>query len=215
MTIENYTKKIARHLLCSSTKKKEIIKQIQSDISIKLEEGVSPDTIIQQMGTPKDVAMEFNENFDDREKKKIKRNKRLIIAAAAVAAVVVVAVWVYWMLPKATDIKDSESFSAAEVRAKAEYIIEALNDKEYDVVDSNMSKILKDVMAARDLEKYMDDLCSDWGEFKAFGNCYITEVEQRGENFAMAQLNASYENISVTFTLTFDKDMKLAGIYLK
>ena len=43
----------------------------------------------------------------------------------------------------------------------------------------------------------------------------MAEINQRGQKFAIAQLNVSYENISVTYTLTFDDKMKLAGFYIK
>lgn len=215
MTLNSYVNKIARHLLCNSDKKKEIIKQIKSDIEIKVDGGLSPDIVFKQMGSPKDVAAEFNDNFDENEKKKIKRKKRLIIIACAVAVVVFFAVVLYWMFPKAEYIENSDIFTEAEVKTKAEYIIDALNDKEYKVIENNMTEDLKSVLNASQLEKAANDFCEDYGKFKSFGKCYMAEINQRGQKFAIAQLNVSYENISVTYTLTFDDKMKLAGFYIK
>ena len=46
-------------------------------------------------------------------------------------------------------------------------------------------------------------------------NEYATEVIQNGEHYAIAQVTVSYENVNVVYTLTYDADMKLAGLYMR
>lgn len=58
-------------------------------------------------------------------------------------------------------------------------------------------------------------LSSDWGNFQSFGNYYMADVKQMGRQLGIIQMNASYENTSVTYTISFDKEMKLAGLYIK
>ena len=55
----------------------------------------------------------------------------------------------------------------------------------------------------------------DWGEFVTFGNIYLGEVVQMGKSYAVVQINATYENTGITYTLMFDKEMKLCAFYVK
>lgn len=55
----------------------------------------------------------------------------------------------------------------------------------------------------------------DWKENVSFGNAYIVEVEQMGKVYALTQMTVGYGDKSVTYTLTFDSDYKLAGVYMR
>ena len=41
------------------------------------------------------------------------------------------------------------------------------------------------------------------------------EIKQQGTLFALVQVNAQYENTAVTFTISFDDNMQLAGFYIR
>ncbi|MCF2641866.1 MAG: DUF3887 domain-containing protein [Lachnospiraceae bacterium] len=56
---------------------------------------------------------------------------------------------------------------------------------------------------------------SDWGEIQSFGDFYMSEIRQRGQRYAVVQVAVMYENVEVTYTITFDENMKLAGLYMK
>ncbi len=43
----------------------------------------------------------------------------------------------------------------------------------------------------------------------------MQEVKQQGKTLAVAQITAAYEHAWVTYTVLFDKEMLLAGIYIK
>ena len=55
----------------------------------------------------------------------------------------------------------------------------------------------------------------EWGAFQSFGTSYTAEIEQMGKKYVMVQMNAVYENTSVTYTITLDENLKLAGFYVK
>ena len=73
MTKDKYIKEISKKLLCKKDKKAEIIKQITSDIDIAIENGSKIEDVLVNMGTPSEVASEFNDNFDERDKEKISK----------------------------------------------------------------------------------------------------------------------------------------------
>ena len=43
----------------------------------------------------------------------------------------------------------------------------------------------------------------------------MAEVKQKGQLFAVTEMSVSYENTAVTYRISFDKDMRLAGLYLR
>ena len=49
----------------------------------------------------------------------------------------------------------------------------------------------------------------------SFGTMYQAEIKQMGTTCIMTQVNVSYENVSVTYTITLDKDLRLMGLYMK
>ena len=90
MTKQEYMKQVGKGLECSAAKKSEILKQLDSDIEIGLGEGRELSKILEEMGTPKILAGEFNENLEEKERKNAirrKRRKRILCILGAVLAV--------------------------------------------------------------------------------------------------------------------------------
>lgn len=58
-------------------------------------------------------------------------------------------------------------------------------------------------------------LSDDWGERKQFGAVYMVEVIQGNSHLAVGEMTVTYENVSVTYRLTYDEDMRFAGIYVR
>lgn len=74
---------------------------------------------------------------------------------------------------------------------------------------------MRSVLTEQKMQPALDSVSSDWGEFLTFGNGYQSEITQMGKKYVVIQLTAGYENVSVTFTITFDDKMQLAGLYMK
>ena len=58
-------------------------------------------------------------------------------------------------------------------------------------------------------------LSDDWGERKKFGAVYMAEVIQGNKHLAVGEMTVTYENVSVTYRLSYDEDLRLAGIYVR
>ncbi|MCD8039574.1 MAG: DUF3887 domain-containing protein [Lachnospiraceae bacterium] len=145
-----------------------------------------------------------------------KRKKTLIIWAVVLAAVLIVGAVVYWNFPKMSDISESAVFDEALVSETAKEIITLYGDDEYEAVVEYMTDDMKSVLNVATLSISKAQLATaDFGELLSFGQMYISEVKQGGELFAMVQVNVSYANTGIAYTLTFDEEMKLAGFYLK
>lgn len=212
---DKYIRQIVKRLKCSKEKREDIKKQLSSDIMAAMENGETVEDIIRRMGTPAEIAEEFNRSFTDAEQKLYRREKwmkRLVIAAVIM---IILAAAVYWILPKHMALTESTAFQEDEVKAQTEQIIYLLDAGDYEALGQKADEKLKPYLNAETMEKAKDSLRADWGAFQSFGNVYMGEVKQMGQRYVVVQMNAAYEHISVTYTLTFDEDMELSGLYMK
>ena len=189
MTKQRYIKRVGRALECAPAKKREILRQLDSDIGIALGEGRELRQILEEMGTPRVLAGEFNE---------------------AVAAGTV-----YWMLPKERNIEDSKVFDAAQVQSRAEEVIALFSAEEYETLEGYASEELREALAGTSFSVIRGYIGEDWGELQSMGRIYMVEIRERNKAYAAVQVNVSYENVNVTFTLSFNRQMELYGFYVR
>ncbi|MCM1541918.1 MAG: DUF3887 domain-containing protein [Blautia sp.] len=215
MSAEKYAKQVTKHLKCSGRRKREIGKQITSDIRAALEEGGSLEQVIQDMGEPKALAAEFNASFSETEKKAAGRAKVWKILAVILIVLAVLAVLAWWALPKTRFLSDSRVFSEKQVRQRAELIIDLFNQEDYAGLEPYLTSEMAEFLTEDTLGQIKLYIGDDWGEMLNIGNVYLLEVSQFGQKGAMVQMTVSYEKVGVTYTINLDEDLRLAGFYLK
>lgn len=219
MKAETYVDKIVKQMQCSKSKKEEIRKQLLGDIRERVAAGESEEAVIAQMGTVEELAQEFNESFSAKERKhsrKSRSTKMIIITILVIIGLFAIATaLLYWMLPKGTDISESSTFVKEQVEARVEEVINLLDDGAYDTLAENAMEQMAGVLNDEDMDAAKQLVGDDWGARVELGTIYMQEVEQQGVHYVITQVAASYENVTVTYTITFDENMKLAGIYMK
>lgn len=215
MTAQQYVNQVVKLLKCSSAKKREAKAQILADINEKIAGGKTLDEVLAQMGIPWDFANLYNDRFDKSERSSAKREKNIRIGVAVVVALAVIAgiVLSYW--PRFGDINESEIFDAVQVENEAVRIVELFGDNDFEDIVKCMNDDMKATLNAATLYYAKSQFNSDFGEFMAIEQVEVMEVTQSGERYAMAQLSVLYANINVSYTVTFDENMKLAGFYFK
>lgn len=215
MTAEKYVKKIIKRIKCSGGKKKEIKKQLLMDMKARLDEGETLENVLMQMGTVEEIANSFNESLSSSEQRKYKRNKILKIILPIILVLVVLAGSVYWVLPKGVDIENSKYFSKSEVEEAMKETVELLDQGDYSSLQAKSISEVASALNKDTMENAKKQISDNWGGQKQFGKAYIQEIVQRNVHFVIGQVTVTYENASVTYTLTFNSDMKLAGLYMK
>lgn len=219
MKAETYVDKIVKQIQCSKSKKEEIRKQLLGDIRERVAAGESEEAVIAQMGTVEELAQEFNESFSAKERKRSRKSrstKMIIITILVIIGLFAIATaLLYWMLPKGTDISESSIFVKEQVEARVEEVINLLDDGAYDTLAENATEQMAGVLNDEDMDAAKQLVGDDWGARVELGTIYMQEVEQQGVHYVITQVAASYENVTVTYTITFDENMKLAGIYMK
>ena len=212
---KKYVNAVARKLKCDGKRKREIKKQLLADIQMRENQGERLEEIISRMGKAGELADGFNENISVEEQRRYARNKVLKIVIPTVLAVIFIGMAGFWMLPKTVDIEESRVFDKEEVEAVIKETIELLDAEDYDALQKNAIPTMKPLLNAETRENMRRTLSDDWGERKQFGAVYMVEVIQGNSHLAVGEMTVTYENVSVTYRLTYDEDMRFAGIYVR
>lgn len=212
---EKYIKQIMKLLTCSKKRKEEIKQQLVSDIDAAVTSGEKEEDVIKRMGTAKKIADAFNQSFSPEEVKAYKKELRKRRALDIVLVMLVIAFGLWWMMPKNKVLEDSDRFQTATVEAQAKEVVQMLDNGDYDGLRKMAVDKLAPMINEEEVEHARDNLAEDWGKLLNYGSIYMVESVQRGQHSAVVQMSISYENASVTYTISFDKNMKLNGLWMK
>ena len=215
MDAQKYVKAIARKIKCSGKKKKEIKKQLMTDIQMRIKQGEQLEEIISQMGTVREIAEGFNENISEEEQKRFVRNRVLKIVVPVITVLILLVLLVYWMLPKSFDIAKSKYFNEEQVEAAMKETIELLDAGDYAALQERADSQMRSVLNDETMEQARGLLSDDWGQRQQFGAAYMAELVQGNKHFAVGEITVTYENVSATYRLTYDEEMRLSGIYVR
>jgi len=107
-----------------------------------------------------------------------------------------------------------EGFDEAEVKAAAENVIDLLNQRDANGLTALMTEEMKDVLTV-DVQAQIFALLDGAGAFQEISTLKMAGTTQSGVTYAAVAVKAKYANREITYTISFDMDMKLAGLYLQ
>lgn len=216
MNQEQYVKAVLKKLKCSGGKKKEIRREMESDIAVALEGGETWEEVRSRMGEASAVAAEFNDNFPEAERKAAKKRKGWTVVGIVAAVLIVISAVGFFMVPKSYPIEQRGNYSEAEVIEQAKTVIDYFSAEDYEAVQAMCAtEKMAQVMTKENLTDTRKVFGEDWGSLVSYGNAYTGEIVQMGTSMAVVQITATYENTGITYTISFDKDLKLCGFYMK
>ena len=105
-------------------------------------------------------------------------------------------------------------FQQSEVEKQSLDIVVNLSQRNYQAIHDISNQELQGALSQERLETAVNGL-GDIGEFEKITSQNYAEVTQKGEVNVVGELVALYDQRSVTYTISFDKDMKLSGLYMK
>lgn len=213
MDAEKYVKKIVRNLKCTGAKKKEIGDSLLSDIAARREQGEAMEQIMESMGSPEEIAEAFSQNLSDADRKAYKRRRIGMTIGQIVAALVFLSVLAWWMIPKPAALGDDLSQEA--VTASVEKVVVMLNQNDFDGLQELAVDELKSKLTQETLDEVRKGISEDWGEMQSIGKVYMQGLKQKGKVMVVTQVDAVYENVSVVYTISFDEDLRLGGLYMR
>lgn len=215
MDEKRYVNAVARKLKCGGTRKREIKRQLLADMQARENQGERLDDIISRMGKAEEIADGFNENISVEERKRYARNRVLKIVIPIALALFFLGMAGYWLFPKTVDIEKSRYFDKEEVEAAMKETVELLDAEEYATLQENAIPQMQSLLNAETRKSMRETLSDDWGERRQFGAVYLAEVVQGNRHLAVGEMTVTYENVSVTYRLSYDEDMRFAGIYVR
>lgn len=110
-----------------------------------------------------------------------------------------------------------EGFDEEKVTARAEEIVGYASDGDYDAIIACLRSDLADSVTADQLKESWAPTYEKIGAFQSIDKTglYGTADKTTGEEYAVAVVVCTYENGSAIYTLSFDADLNLVGLYLK
>lgn len=113
--------------------------------------------------------------------------------------------------------KLAESFDAATVEEQAKEITDLLIAGEYDKIYDQMNEEMKALLTSETLKTNMDTMNELTGSFQEYKSTAVIGQKDANtkQDMAVAVIVAVFEKRNVTYTISFDTNMQLAGFYMK
>ena len=150
---------------------------------------------------------------------KIKWNNKTIntVLLGILGVGLLVGALLFWIeYPRMKEFGTAGIFTEEAVREKTGELIELFSEHDYqEILDSYAGKALQKKADVERLENAAIFVSTDWGDFQEIAGITLGEMKKAGKWYAVSESRVVYEHVTVTFTFSFDKDMKLAGVYMK
>lgn len=215
MKQHQYIHSVVRRLKCSARRKADIRQELEADIRAAQEQGESWEQIEQRMGSPAAAAAEFNESFSPEEQRAARRSRILKTVAGLIVILAAAVLLLSFLIPRSYPLGTHTGFNQQAVSSATHEVIALLDAEDYESLRAMSATQMHDVLSPETMQKVKDQIGTDWGSLEAFGTEYMADVKQLGKWYATVQTVAVYENATITYTISFDESMQLAGLYLK
>lgn len=117
----------------------------------------------------------------------------------------------YVMLVGCSSKKLSDDFNEEELKTTTENVIQMLCNEEYDQIKEISGQKLIDAGITEKIKEVWEPMAKDLGKFDSYDK---EAVVGNGEE-ATVVIISKFENGRAQFTISYNKDMKLTGFYIK
>jgi len=110
-----------------------------------------------------------------------------------------------------------DGYDADQVTQKAAEVVRLSTDGDYDAVIAMLRDDLKSQVTADQLREGWAATYEKAGAFEEISKTYLTGTADQttGEEYAVAQVMVKHADASLLYTLSFDQNLALVGLYLK
>ncbi len=215
MTAKGYVNAVGRKIKCGNTKKREIRQKLYTEICHRMNKGESLNEIIAQKGSVKDVADAINASFDEKEVKRYQRSRILFVILPTIVMIGALIYYSFFQVANSVDLAESEYFEKAQVESLIQDTVGLLDQGDYEALKEASVEEMHSILNDETIGDAKKKICEDWGARTQFGNIRTIDVEKNKLHYAVGEVVATYENISVTYRMTYTQDLKLASLYMK
>lgn len=110
-----------------------------------------------------------------------------------------------------------EGFDKEEVGTAAEEIVGLATAGDFDSIIASMRDDMKNAVTVDQLKEAWGPVYQKAGAFVSISKTAMTGTTDKttGEEYAVVQVLVKHEGASLVYTISFDKDMMLVGLFLK
>lgn len=121
-----------------------------------------------------------------------------------------------FVLSACGDSKLPSEFDQKKVEESAANVVDMVNSQDTKGIQEISNEEMKQAMTDNVLSQVFDTV-KGFGEYREISKIDLTGIKDKSTNksIAVAVLKAKYTDKNVIYTISFDTDMKLAGLYLK
>lgn len=210
-----YINEIARNVQCNRTVRKAIRSQLLADINVRLSEGEEFKDVKESMGTAKEVAQVFNDNMPENEKRKYAIGRIVQAIIFIILAMSVFLAFLAHSAPKSYPIEDSTYFEKEALESAVRDTIELLDNGDYEAVRQNAVGEMQDSLEDAKMEEAKRAVSKKWGNRVSIDDIEATEVINKDRHLAVCISRVTYEKVSVVYTITYNADMQICGLYMR
>lgn len=213
MNKNKYIKSVLKLLRCSKRQKKTIQLDLENDIDMALKNGESLEEIIQRMGTPEAVAKEFNENMGVSSRRSYKKIIGIVIGIVVVLGLGIF-LFIRSIMPEYQELGTSGLFKQDTVEQQMEQVILDVSHLDTQAILKKCDEKMKETMTESLLKESVSSL-GELGNYQRITSQRYVEVKQNNDVCVVGEVVALYELRSVTYTITFNQNYELMGLYMK
>lgn len=214
MTEQQFLRQIKRLLHCKADKKREILRQLESDIASAKEGGKSWEEIRQEWGTPEQFVSEFNEDGRD-----IKKGKRILIGSVAVLVLFACVAAGVWFAHSHEKNSGQQLTKNVETQKIPDVVREAITDFSDDAYEKFIARCDAKMQAAfskknwEDAQKIASSQMIEKAENEKLLS--VTQTTQAGWDLKVYQVAVEYGKRQIVYTISLDTENLIAGFYFK
>lgn len=214
MTEQQFLRQIKRLLHCKGDKKREILRQLESDIASAKEGGKSWDEIRQEWGTPEQFVSEFNEDG-----RGIQKGKRILIGSVAVLVLFACVAAGVWFAHSHEKNGGQQLTKNVETQKIPDVVREAITDFSDDAYEKFITRCDAKMQAAfskknwEDAQKIASSQMIEKAENEKLLS--VTQTTQAGQDLKVYQVAVDYGKRQIVYTISLDTENLIAGFYFK
>ena len=213
MTEQQFLRQIKRLLHCKADKKREILRQLESDIASAKEGGKSWEEIRQEWGTPEQFVSEFNEDG-----RSIQKGKRILIGSVAVACVAA-GVWFAHSHEKNSGQQLTKNVETQKIEKIPDVVREVITDFSDGAYEKFIARCDAKMQVAfskknwEDAQKIASSQMIEKAENEKLLS--VTQTTQAGQDLKVYQVAVDYGKRQIVYTISLDTENLIAGFYFK
>lgn len=118
------------------------------------------------------------------------------------------------LIPVTNELGTSGLYEQSVLEEKASQVIELLNAKDFVQLQNLSDSLLAKEISEQKMNAAIEQL-GELGDYQKITNQLFVELTQKDTTIAVGEMTALYAQRTVTYTISFNQDMQLVGLYMK